>query len=130
MFQLVNVLMACMNQEKNAFIVLLNATIVLPNTNVKIVLETEKMHQYVTAQMVTMTMELKSALNVLKIVPLVLEVHLDVSHVLEITLMHQIVSHHHQKLLLLQLLTSQSDQLKLSHVIITVTLVNNFQAIV
>jgi hypothetical protein len=75
-------------------------------------------------------MELRFALNVMTIVPLVLEVHLDVSHVLEITLMHQIVSHHHQKLFLLQLLTSQSDQLKLLNVIITVKLVNNFQAIV
>lgn len=64
MLQLVNVLMVCMNQEKNAFIVLLNVTPVLPNTNVLIVLETELMHQYVTAQMVTMTMELRIALNV------------------------------------------------------------------
>jgi hypothetical protein len=100
-----------MNQEKNAFIVLLNVTPVLPNTNVLIVLETELMHQYVTARMVTMTMELRIALNVMKIVLLVLEVHLDVLHVLEITLIHQIVSHHHQKLFLLQLLTNQSDQL-------------------
>jgi hypothetical protein len=118
-----------MNQEKPATNVPFNVKLASPNTNVRHVPGTEKMHQSVTAQMATMTTGPRLAPNAMTTVPPVPEVPLDVSHALEITSMHQTVSHHHQKPLLLQLLTSQSDQLRLSHVTITVTLVNSFQAI-